>query len=109
MQLRTSKGSSQGGTSKFLQVCVPDGSPVAARPKLDTLVPTGSRLPAEGPEVGVQGFVSLLGNETPLSLTLEIGLPLSKQEEAKCRPLSQASAPFPPTVGVVEGRMRMPF
>lgn len=59
----------------------------------------GSRLAAEGPTVGVQGFVMLLGNETPLSLTLEIGMRLSRNDvkEPKCRPLSQARAPFPPT------------
>lgn len=30
--------------------------------------------------MGVRGLVTLLGNETPLSLTLEIGLLLGKQE-----------------------------
>lgn len=75
-----------------------------ALPVLDTLMPTESRLAAQGPMMGVQGFVMLLGNETPLSLTLEIGLRLSRNdvEEAKCKPLSQARVPFPPAVCGVE-------
>lgn len=55
--------------------------------------------------MGVRGLVTLLGKETPLSLTLEIGM-VSRNgvEEAKCRPLSQARAAFPPTGRVWRGQ-----
>lgn len=57
--------------------------------------------------MGVRGLVTLLGKETPLSLTLDIGCYLVSRngvEEAKCRPLSQARAAFPPTGRVWRGQ-----
>lgn len=63
MQMRTRKGRSRGGTSKLASLT----EVLWGLGQRWTLVPTASRLAAEGPTVGVQGFVMLLGKETPFS------------------------------------------